>query len=477
MSTPPQFPPVFISYTHDSPSHDQRVCKLTNDLRAEGFDADLDQFHANQDWPLWMEKSIAGATYVLVVCTETYLRRWNNDEKPGKGLGAQWESRLTRQHLYESPTEHDKFIPVVFDHADLAHIPTPLRNVTRVVLADGLDSLLNRLRNIAPGDKAPLRTSLAPIALADGFFSHEPETTPNLHDGPEELISNLFPVDTPSAINTAELFRLKSAKGFHSLVDEAWTSLGRKGPHRLAYIVEKGTVYSFDDFQGEVWQELFRRRKLKPAAPIPTTRWSQSKVLAERNLFTKLLNQTLRQHCGATESPYPLIFAKSMDCYLFQAQQGIAIGSLAVKALKSNASRMVFKAIPDKRSETPGAIQHWQHEAFRWRWHRFGSQWYLTITPFWAFTGDGVSSASRFQKRSSANMRKPEKNRAVLGHVMFWRSVLCREPDLVRGASVLQIRPPVSLQASPSIRDQDWFTVAGAEERRDLQTDLALELP
>lgn len=476
MSTPPQFPPVFISYTHDSPSHDGRVLALANDLRREGFDVDLDQFHANQDWPLWMEQKIAGASYVLIVCTETYLRRWNNDEKPGRGLGAQWESRLTRQHLYESPNQHDKFVPVVFDHADVAHIPTPLRNVTRVVLADGFERLLNRLRNIAPGQKAPLRTSLAPISLAEGFFSHEFGGATNLHDSPEELISNLFPIDPPAAINTAELVRLKSAKGFNPLVDNARAALGKKDLPKLAYVVEKGTVYTFDDFQGEIWQELFRRKKLKPGPPVPTARWSQSQSFAERSLFIKLLNQALRQHCAETESPYPLVFAKSMDCYLFEAQQGVAIGTLAVKALKSTASRMVFKAIPDKRSEIPGAIQHWQHEAFRWRWMRFDNQWYLAITPFWAFTGDGKTSASRFQKRSSANMRKPEKNRAVLGHVMFWRSVLCREPDLIRGTSILQIRPPIRLQASPSIRDTDWFTVAGADERADLQTDQELEL-
>lgn len=476
MSAPPEIPRVFISYTHDSVFHDERVLKLSNVLRGEGFDVDMDQFHANQDWPLWMEKKIADSQYVLVVCTETYLRRWNNNEKPGKGLGAQWESRLTRQHLYESPTQHDKFVPVVFDRADLAYIPTPLRNVNHVVLAGGIDGLLNRLRNIAPGQKAPLRTSLAPVALAAGFFSHESDRSDNLHEAPEELISNLFPVDTPSTINTAQLVRLRSRKGFYPLVEEVWAGLGRKGSPDIAYLVEDGTVYSFDDFQSPVWQELFRRKKLKPSLPRPTTDWSQSKVLANRNLFTKLLNQALRQHCAATESPYPLSFSKSMDCYLFQAQKGVAIGSLAVKALKSTASRMVFKAIEDKRAETPGAIQHWQHEAFRWRWTRFEQQWYLVITPFWAFTGDGVSSASRFQKRSSANMRQPEKNRAVLGHVMFWRSVLCREPDLVRGTSILQIRPPVNLQAAPSIRDTDWFNVAGAEERRDLQTDQALEL-
>lgn len=476
MSATSEFPRTFISYTHDSHLHDARVLKLANDLRQESFDVDLDQFHVNQDWPLWMEKNIAESKFVLVICTATYLRRWNNDEKPGTGLGAQWESQLTRQHLYESPGNNDKFIPVVFDHADLSHIPTPLRNVTRVVLAEGFDRLLNRLRNISPGAKAPLRTSLAPIALAAGFFSHENEVASNLHEAAEELPSNLFPVDVPAVINTAQVLRRKSAKGFHPLVEEAWAALGKKDRLNTAYFIENGVLYSFDDLQGELWQELYRRKRLRSAKPMPTATWSQSHSLAEKNLFIKLLNKALRQHCAATQSSYELGYSKSMDCYLFKAEQGFPVGSMAVKALKSTASRMVFKAIPDKLSPIPGAIQHWQHEAFRWRWMRFGAQWHLVITPFWAFTGDGVSQASRFQKRSSANMRKPEKNRAVLGHVMFWRSVLCREPDLFRGPATLQIKPPVSLQASPSIRDEDWFAVARADERQELQSDQNLTL-
>jgi|SRR5438093_10797243 len=96
-------PTVFISYTHDSPAHSRRVLELSNWLRGEGFDCDIDQYHANQDWPAWMERKIEYSDFVLVICTPIYLRRWRNNERPGVGLGAQWESLLTRQHLYLAP--------------------------------------------------------------------------------------------------------------------------------------------------------------------------------------------------------------------------------------------------------------------------------------------------------------------------------------------------------------------------------------
>lgn len=184
---------VFVSYTHDSQEHDARVLAMANDLRARGFDCDLDQYHANQRWPSWMEEKIQAAEKVIVVCTAAYLRRWSNEEKPGVGLGAQWESLLTKQWLYESPNTQEKFVPVVFDRTDLQFIPTPLRDVTRVVMTDGVDALTRRLLGIAPAEMPPVRTSVPPLALAPQFFtagSAELSPQHGLHPEEEELISN-----------------------------------------------------------------------------------------------------------------------------------------------------------------------------------------------------------------------------------------------------------------------------------------------
>lgn len=145
---------------------------LSNSLReTAGIDSDIDQYHGNQNWPRWMEEKIDWADKVLVICTETYLRRWKNQEKPGEGLGAQYESLLTRQDLYEGAGDNEKFVPVVFDAHDLKNIPKPLRSVTRVVIGqqmDGFNSLLNRIFGRPRADKPVI--ALSPILRADGFF-------------------------------------------------------------------------------------------------------------------------------------------------------------------------------------------------------------------------------------------------------------------------------------------------------------------
>ena len=127
-----QSPRVFISYSWDSPEHLDHVLALANRLRSEGIDANLDQYEPSppEGWPQWMERQIRTSDFVLVVCTETYLRRFNGEESPGMGHGVRWESLLTVQALYNQGSLNSKFIPVLFESGKFADIPTALQGTT-----------------------------------------------------------------------------------------------------------------------------------------------------------------------------------------------------------------------------------------------------------------------------------------------------------------------------------------------------------
>ena len=68
---------VFISYSHDSPEHQDRVLALADRLRVEGVNASIDQYVQSppEGWADWCEMEIRKSDFVLMVCTETYLRR------------------------------------------------------------------------------------------------------------------------------------------------------------------------------------------------------------------------------------------------------------------------------------------------------------------------------------------------------------------------------------------------------------------
>ena len=121
---------VFISYSHDSEEHSQWVLGLSKRLRQDGFDTRLDQYLNDcpeEGWPRWMLNQLDEAAYVLVVCTETYYRRFRGHEVPDQGAGIDWEGMLITQEIYQARSRTLKFVPVVFDPGDAAFIPEPLR--------------------------------------------------------------------------------------------------------------------------------------------------------------------------------------------------------------------------------------------------------------------------------------------------------------------------------------------------------------
>jgi hypothetical protein len=128
---------VFISYSHDSPEHAQRVLALSERLRNDGIDAHVDQYINGTPlggWARWMLDEVEKADFVLLVCTETYYRRFRGHEEPNKGKGADWEGALITQDLYDARSQTVKFVPILFDFGDERYIPEPLRPFTHYTL-------------------------------------------------------------------------------------------------------------------------------------------------------------------------------------------------------------------------------------------------------------------------------------------------------------------------------------------------------
>lgn len=157
-STLAKRPRVFISYSHDSAEHRARVLELSERLRGKGVEAIIDRYVTAppEGWPAWMETQIQDADFVLLVFTETYKRRWEKKEEPGKGLGVTWEAHVARQALYASGTMNEKFIPVHFDKDFTACVPLALQAYTRHWLPDQFEQLYRHLTNQPEIVPAPL---------------------------------------------------------------------------------------------------------------------------------------------------------------------------------------------------------------------------------------------------------------------------------------------------------------------------------
>lgn len=188
-------PIVFISYSHDSPEHRERVLGLSERLRADHIDAWLDQYEQggpDQGWDRWMSDRLDAADSVLVVCTKTYYRRFRGHEEPGKGKGADWEGALITHALYKARSRTLKFVPVLFAAEDEEYIPEPLQGMSYYTLMSELgyealrDFLLGQA-GVEPGELGdskvkPRRRRGTPLAFPD---------TPIRDDGSRVAVSRL----------------------------------------------------------------------------------------------------------------------------------------------------------------------------------------------------------------------------------------------------------------------------------------------
>jgi tetratricopeptide (TPR) repeat protein len=192
-------PEVFISYTHDSPEHMDRILDLANRLRAEGVDANLDQYETSppEGWPRWTNRQIEEANYVLVACTETYQGRFNGTDEAGKGLGAKWEGAIITQALYDAEGNNAKFVPVLFSRDDSSHVPNVLRGVMSYDLSSegGFVELYKRLTNQPRATKPELGglRPMPPRARKQFFFNtwNIPYTPNPFFTGREDVLRQL----------------------------------------------------------------------------------------------------------------------------------------------------------------------------------------------------------------------------------------------------------------------------------------------
>ncbi len=129
-------PKVLISYSHDSPGYSERILDFADQLRDDGIDVTIDQFQPNptEGWPLWMERQVERADFVLMAFTERYFRRCRGEEAPGIGKGVAWESILIANELYDSPHFNTKFIPIVLNSANKEWILPRMRGYSNFTI-------------------------------------------------------------------------------------------------------------------------------------------------------------------------------------------------------------------------------------------------------------------------------------------------------------------------------------------------------
>jgi hypothetical protein len=150
-------PKIFISYSHDTQDHKAWVLKLGSNLLARGVDVVLDRWDLapGQDMSMFMQRGIAEADRVLMICSATYV------QKAEAGLGGVGYERLIVTAELIQSIDTIKFIPIMRLNPQKT-IPIfigPRLNVDfndDTKYAPGLDQLTMELHGVSGLSKPPL---------------------------------------------------------------------------------------------------------------------------------------------------------------------------------------------------------------------------------------------------------------------------------------------------------------------------------
>lgn len=102
-------PRVFVSYSHDSAEHKSWVLDLATTLRNRGVDAVLDQWdlRPGDDLPHFMETELERCNYVVMICSENYVKKAN----AGEG-GVGYEKMIMTSSILKR-IDNNKVIPII----------------------------------------------------------------------------------------------------------------------------------------------------------------------------------------------------------------------------------------------------------------------------------------------------------------------------------------------------------------------------
>ncbi len=166
---------VFISYSHDSKDHKNRVLALSDQLRYDGIDCWIDQFESDVPkigWSQWMQKKIKESHFILIIFTEFYLKQFSASTKPDEDLNQDWKGAILDLEIVHGQIKNKQFIPVLTSETDTNFIPPVFKKSKQFFLESDYEnlysflteqtlpkSLINQKSSQKPKNKNPFSTS------------------------------------------------------------------------------------------------------------------------------------------------------------------------------------------------------------------------------------------------------------------------------------------------------------------------------
>ena len=219
---------------------------------------------------------------------------------------------------------------------------------------------------------------------------------------------------------------------------------------------------SFHDLSASPWTKVCDRGSVEE---LDTNEWAQTDDPVRQKQFVQLLNACLRDKLYRKG----VKFSREDQCYYFRATQDLSEREYVYQSREHRTSRSVFKGYPDKRDHT--RMSYYRHSAFGGRFVRYGSIWYLQITPTYHFTRDG-ERLSRYAADLLSGIKRLETNQAVHGQVVMWAHLLTERSLFDTGPQFLDFSSLQDFELDVGLNDEAWL-----KHEDDPEKQAALQAP
>jgi predicted transcriptional regulator len=221
MDTKMKVPRVFISYSHDSAEHKSWVLDFATTLRNRGVDAILDQWdlRPGDDLPLFMESNLESCDFVVMICSEKYVKKAN----AGEG-GVGYEKMIMTSSMLKR-IDSSKVIPII-RQVGTSQRPTFLNSKLYIDLSKdedveySLDELLRTLLN------SPLYEK--PEIGKNPFVPMEHSKPDRISDGLKEVMKSFAKAFDKNTKNYVTISDLLPHTNIHRLTFDKYLNIAIK---------------------------------------------------------------------------------------------------------------------------------------------------------------------------------------------------------------------------------------------------------
>jgi hypothetical protein len=162
---------VYISYSHDSSEHNDRVMALSDRLRSMDIDSRIDQYDPlpeEENKVLWPDQ-LENFSFILAICSNRYEKLFKTHTLKISEGGL--ESQYVKGKTFRAITGKNKIIPIAFSEEDLEYIPASLQKTQSYLVSDEkqFEALLLRLTS---QDKPLDEPELQPSSTSNWIFQY-----------------------------------------------------------------------------------------------------------------------------------------------------------------------------------------------------------------------------------------------------------------------------------------------------------------